>query len=393
MSKEDEMAISQKDAAIEVREVLAMVGMGLGILLSLPANPAAKAQTIDADAAKEFVCRQISTVAGEKQLPVLASLLLAQPGNAEAEVSDAARSALQLVQHPQFRWQQTEGSIALLNHQRTVWQLNYGKDAPKPYFHPLALIDGVVLTAFSPRDHPWHRGMWFSWKMLNGVNYWEEDRTTGLPDGRTEVVDAQIIPNQDCSANIFLTLTYHLPDKPPLLTEKRKIAVSAPDKEGRYWIDWESAFTAAGQDVLLKGGTAGGGYAGLGVRLSQTTKDWRLIDSEGRADLPGGPVAKNTHGQHARWMDFSVADSTTGEIGGIAIFQHLSSFRYPSHWHNVMDDTVPFGYFSPAPLWAEPYTLPAGDKLKLSYGILIHPGRGIKDQLETAWTVFSKSKE
>ena len=58
-----------------------------------------------------------------------------------------------------------------------------------------------------------------------------------------------------------------------------------------------------------------------------------------------------------------------------------------------MDDTVPFGYFSPAPLWAEPYTLPAGEKLKVSYGILIHPGRPATDQLETAWTAFGKPQE
>ena len=131
----------------------------------------------------------------------------------------------------------------------------------------------------------------------------------------------------------------------------------------------------------------------MSARISQTSKDWRLIDSEGRIDLPGGPVAKNTHGQKARWMDFSVVDTATGETGGIAIFQHPSSFRYPTHWHNVMDDKFPFGYFSPAPLWAEPSTLQAGKSLKVSYRILVHPGRGAKDQLDEEWTAFSETKE
>ena len=83
----------------------------------------------------------------------------------------------------------------------------------------------------------------------------------------------------------------------------RKIAVSAPDRDGRYRIDWEGAFTAGKQDVLLQEGTAGGGYAGMSIRISQATKDWRLTDSEGRVDLPGGPIAKNTHqrrGHHMR---------------------------------------------------------------------------------------------
>jgi hypothetical protein len=299
----------------------------------------------------------------------------------------------QPIQHPDYSWQQTASTIALFNHQHTVWQFNYGKDTRKPYFHPVALIDGPVLTGLSPRDHPWHRALWFSWKMLNGVNYWEEDPKTGLPDGLTEVLDAKVVPDRNYSATILLTLTYHTPGGPPLLTEKRKITVSAPNRDGSYRIDWEAGFTADKQDVLLQGGTAGGGYAGLSVRISQTTKDWRLIDSEGRVDLPGGPVAKNTHGQKARWMDFSVVDTATGETGGIAILQHPSTFRYPTHWHNVMDDKFPFGYFSPAPLWAEPYTLQAGKSLSVRYRILIHPGRGSRDQLDAEWTAFSESQE
>jgi len=296
----------------------------------------------------------------------------------------------ELVQHPAFRWEQTDTSITLLNHDRTVWKFNYGKETRKPYFHPVALLDGTVLTCLSPRDHHWHRALWFSWKMLNGLNYWEEDPKTGMPDGRTEVVDAKVIPGNDYSARIQLTLTYHPPDAPPLLTEKRTILVSPPDKEGRYRIDWEGTFTAGKQDVLLQGGTAGGGYAGMSARISQNTKDWRLIDSEGRVDVPGPGTAKNTHGQRARWMDFSLVDTTTGDTGGITILQHPLSLRYPTHWHNIIDDTFPFGYFSPAPLWAEPYTLPAGKTLAVRYRILIHPGRGDKGEIETEWETFSR---
>ncbi len=303
-------------------------------------------------------------------------------------------SAQELIEHPQYKWQENDGSVALLNHGRTVWQFNYGKDTRKPYFHPIALPDGTVLTCLSPRDHPWHRALWFSWKMLNGVNYWEEDPKTGLPDGRTEVVNAKVVRNDDYSATIQLTLTYHTPDGPTLLTEERKITVHALDPEdGSYRIDWDGTFTAAGQNVLLQGGTAGGGYAGMSVRISQATGDWRLIDSEGRVDLPGGPVAKNTHGQKARWMDFSVVDTATGATGGIAILQHPSTLRFPTYWHNVMDDKFPFGYFSPAPLWAEPYTLEAGKSLRVNYRILVHQGRKTKDQIDAEWNRFSESRE
>ena len=293
---------------------------------------------------------------------------------------------------PRYQWQRTSTSLALLNRDHIVWKFNYGPDLSKPYFHPVALADGTVLTCLSPQDHPWHHALWFSWKMLNGVNYWEEDRKTGQSDGRTEVVHAKVTPHHDSSATLLLTLSYHPVNGPAVVTEERKIVVSRPDQDGRYRIDWQGTFTAGQQDVVLQGGTAGGGYAGLSVRLSQQTHDWRLIDSEGREDSPGGFTAKNTHGHKAAWADFSVVDAASGQAGGITIFQHPSSFRYPSYWHNIINDKSLFGYFSPAPLWAEPYTLGAGKTLTVRYRILVHPGRESKEQLESEAKAFAESR-
>ena len=114
-------------------------------------------------------------------------------GAAATPVPDgAAPAARGPAQNPQNSWQKTDSSIALLNHGRIVWQFNYGKDARKPYFHPVALNDGTVLTCLSPHDHPWHLALWFSWDKLNGVQYWEYDKDTGWPPGRTEVADAKV---------------------------------------------------------------------------------------------------------------------------------------------------------------------------------------------------------
>ena len=401
-----EKAMQTEDESVRVAAVKALGALGNESHVGTLAQQAATGS----DPIREAARHSLDTLRGAEVDEMMAKLLTSSDPKVKDELrrtldarkasgersgmeeGEASLSPQQLIEHPDYKWQQTDSCIALLNHHRTVWQFNYGKDTRKPYFHPVALIDGTVLTCLSPRDHPWHLALWFSWDKLNGVQYWENDPKTGWPDGRTEVVEAKVIPNQDYSATILLTLAYHPPDGPPLLTEKRKITVSTPDKDGRYWIDWEGAFTAGKQDVRLQGGTAGGGYAGMSVRISQATKDWRLIDSEGRVDLPGGPAAKNTHGQKARWMDFSVVDAASSEIGGIAILQHPSTFRYPTHWHNVMDDKFPFGYFSPAPLWAEPFTLQAGKTLKVSYRILIHPGRETKDQLEAEWRAFSESK-
>ncbi len=308
--------------------------------------------------------------------------------------STAGSGAVQPSKPPKYGWKQTDGVLALINHDRVVWQFNYGKNLAKPFFHPVALTDGTVLTAPSPADHPWHRALWFSWKMVNGVNYWEENPAMGKSQGITDVRAAKVSPSADGSARIELAIDYHPPGAPAVLTEDRLIEVSAPDNTGAYRIDWHSAFTAGEKDVLLQGGSAGGGYAGLSVRISQASRDWVLIDSEGRRDVDTGPanpmgIAANTHGKRARWMDFSLVDAATGQPCGIAILDHPSNPRHPSQWHNVMAAAGRFGYFSPAMLWSEPYKLPAGQRFTLRYRILVHPGRGAKDVIENEWRAFA----
>ena len=289
-----------------------------------------------------------------------------------------------------YQWRQTDSSLALVKDGKVVWQLNFDKKQGKPYFHPVCLTDGTQLTWHRPPDHPWHRALWFSWKHINGLNYWEEDRNTGLSQGRGELTDIKATPHDDHSAKIAMTLAYHPPDKPPVLTEERLINVSAPDEQGRYRIDWLSTFTAGDEDVLLdrtpipgeKDGKGWGGYAGLSVRIAKDISNWQVIDSEGRKQT-------QAHGKKARWMDFA-GRTPDGKEAGIAIFDHPGNLRHPSPWYVSMDTRTPFGYFSPAILFDKPYTLPAAKSLTLRYRILIHPGSTDKNLLEAEWKTFGK---
>lgn len=288
---------------------------------------------------------------------------------------------------PAYGWKQTEASLALMNGERIVWRFNFGKDQPKTCFDPLNLPDGTETVWLSPPDHPWHFALWFSWKELNGLNYWEQWNEPG--QGRTEVVDARAAAHADYSAELVLTVSYSPDGKPPILTEKRAIHVAAPDATGAYRMDWTSAFTAGTEDVHMKGGTAGGGYAGLSVRISPRTREWQLLDSEGRRDVTSEGMARNTHGQRSRWADFSFVSTLTEKPAGIAMFDHPLNLRHPSQWHNLINEGAPFGYFSPAPLWSEPYTLPAGKELLLRYRVFVHPGRPEPARMEEEFQSFA----
>jgi hypothetical protein len=170
------------------------------------------------------------------------------------------------------------------------------------------------------------------------------DRATGKSQGLSEVLAAKVLPRADGFARIEMELSYHPPGAPAVLKESRLIKVGAPDRKGVWRIDWRSTFTAGKQDVLLEGGTAGGGYAGLSVRVSQASADWVLINSEGRRDgagsKPGDPAA-GTHGARARWADFSLVDAA-GQTGRIAVLDHPSNPRHRSQWHNIVDARARF---------------------------------------------------
>jgi hypothetical protein len=179
-------------------------------------------------------------------------------------------------------WKQTDHSLALLRGPGVVWQFNYKKEEGKPYFHPITVAGSPTLTDLRPADHPWHRALWFSWKYINGVLYWEEDSKTGKAPGGTELTGAKATARADHSAHFELDLSYHPPRKPPLLTEERTLDVSPPAADGGYFIDWLGVFTAGDTDVLLDrtpilgqpNGVAYGGHAGLSLRLAPALRGY-----------------------------------------------------------------------------------------------------------------------
>lgn len=284
---------------------------------------------------------------------------------------------------PALSWKHTDTSLALCNGDQTVWRLVFDARQPKSYFHPLATVDGEVLTAFEPADHRWHRGLWWSWKFINGLNYWEENPKTGESQGVNELTRATVVPGKDFTARAELSFSYHPPGQAAVMTEIRKLAIGRPDASGQYAIDWTSEFTAGNAAVTLgrtplpheQGGAAYGGYAGLSLRLLSQPDGWSIRTSEGTRRVP------DIHGKNARWMNWSSGDS------GIAIFDHPENLRQPTPWY--AHDSPPMSFFSPAILFNEPLVLAAGKSLKLRYQIRVHSKPVTVEQIEAALHEFA----
>jgi hypothetical protein len=276
---------------------------------------------------------------------------------------------------PALQWRTEPGhSVALLRGEQVVWQLNHSAQENKAYFHPIALPDGPTLTWDRPPDHVWHHALWFSWKFINGVNYWEIDPQTGRPAGRTTWSNVTVETRTDFSARIRMDLAFVDPAGVAVMTGTRDVEVSAPDTSGKYHLDWTCRFTAGNKDVLLDrtplpgepGGVDWGGYAGLSVRFAPGLNDRRAVSSRGPIPLENG-VFRGP----AAAMDYS------GVIGGkpvgIAICDHPSNLNHPTPWYVIASD--PMSYISPAVICFQPTTVPAGKSFTLRYRVIVHPDR------------------
>ena len=277
-------------------------------------------------------------------------------------------------------WKTDQDSVALVQGERVVWQFHFGADDTKPCFHPVALLEGPDLVWHRPPDHPWHLGLWFSWKFINGVNYWEEDPKTGLLAGRTEWETPRIETRPDFSARIAIKLVYRPAGGALVLTERRRIEISPPNPQGAYRQDWELTFTAGGQDVVLDrtplahepNGQPWGGYAGLSVRFARGLQRARAVTDQSEIQFSEGRYRGK-----ASAMDYS--GLIDGREAGIAILDQPGNLNAPSPWYAIADQTM--CYFSPAVLCYGPHTIRAGQGLTLRYRLIVHPGRWDAERL------------
>ncbi|HTO02806.1 MAG TPA: DUF6807 family protein [Opitutus sp.] len=287
-------------------------------------------------------------------------------------------------------WHRTETTLAWKSEDDVVWQLSFDSAKGKPFFHPVSVNGGTSLTNFRPEDHPWHYGLWFSWKFINGANYWEENRQTGRSEGTTRWGTPKIDTKADGRAIIAFTVTYTHPSGRVDLTEARELHVSAPATDGSYFIDWSSRFVAGTEGAVLDRtpmpnepeGKFNGGYAGLSARLASAPAVVSFVTSD-------GPVTEFTTNR-ARPSVGAVAANVTEngkDVGALAILSapaNTGAERAP--WYLVNAD---MRFACAAILAPRIITLPAGGELKLKYRLAVQPAAWTPESLKSAlakWT-------
>jgi hypothetical protein len=264
-----------------------------------------------------------------------------------------------------------------------LWRYVYG-GKPKPFFHPLCTPAGHLLSLFEPHDHPWHRGLWFTIKFINGENFWEENDAE--PWGtQSTAVPPTVTPGAGGKISVFSRQQWIRPRRKDgvgagIVFEEQRQFDYVPLDETAYALDLFFLLTPT-QPLKLDRTlfTTWGGYGGLTFRGNRNWQETRLLFSDGSTnDRPTGIFAD--------WADLSgKIDGGPNQTAGLTIFDHPTNPRHPTPWYG---GTGPGHYINAAFLFHEPLELPANSPLTLRYRVLVHDGILSQTQLAAAYQAY-----
>jgi hypothetical protein len=227
-----------------------------------------------------------------------------------------------------------------------------------PYFWPVnGPASGQSITTETSEPYPHHHSLFFGCDRVNGGNYWQDTNERGqILSQRPKIVEAS------GSRVVFTDVgLWKQPGKAPIIRDQRHIVIIAPSESLRF-IDFTITLEPLTDIQILK--TNHSLFSARVVPELAVTAGGTLINAEGKTR------EKGTFGVASPWCDYY--GTRAGVTEGIAIFQHPSDRWYPSQWF-----TRDYGFFSPTPMnWLEggQLSIPKGEKLTLSYRVVVHSG-------------------
>lgn len=237
------------------------------------------------------------------------------------------------------------------------------KAIPRPYFAHVKTRDGRQVTRNhpprdgDPSDHPtMHPGIWMAFGDVNGNDFWRN---------RASIVHEQfdVSPHGGPGAGAFTdTRKYVASDGKVVCREEFCCDVRVLDDD--WLLSWDSTFSA---DHEIAFGDQE--EMGLGMRVTTAISEVHgglITDSEGRS------TAANVWSHAAAWCDYS--GTVDGRFMGLTLMCHPGNFR--SSWMHARNYGLvaanPFGQLAMNQGPRSRILIPAGESLRLRYGIVVH---------------------
>ena len=229
-------------------------------------------------------------------------------------------------------------------------------------------------------DHVHQKSFWFDHGNVNGIDFWAE---TSKNQGKQ--VQKELVKVEGGQTGLLETRNdWNGPDGKTVCSDVRTLRFGG-DANTR-WVDFDVTVTAVADEVKF-GDTKEGSF---GLRIAESMRvdrklGGKIVTSEGLED-------DKAWGQPAKWVDYY--GPVQGETLGIAILNHPSSFRYPTHWH-----VRTYGLFAANP-WGlgdftkgkehSDYTMKKGDSFTLRYRVIFHKGNEKDGKIAEAFAEYAK---
>lgn len=248
------------------------------------------------------------------------------------------------------------------------------------YLHPVYGLNGEILTEEFPPDHPYHRGIFWTWHQLYAD-------TVSLGDGwinegiSQEVINVRTEKGGD-KAQFFLDVvwkssTFRVGE--PFLSEHTIITVHKQEKEVRK-IDFEISLQPLVDGFQIGGSADPKGYGGLCARI-------KLPDDMTFTSENGKVTPRELQIEAGPWMDFSGTFMDGAEVSGLAMLCHPDNPAFPQPWILRQKASMQNVVFPGQNL----YSISKDKPLVLKYRIIIHKGNSEKLDLPEMQLDYTKS--
>lgn len=263
------------------------------------------------------------------------------------------------------------------------------KGSQRPHLYPVIGPSGAGLTRELPfantDDHPHHSSIWVGHGRINGMDFWLD----GEENGRIEHISFSDLQSGEGRASFTAKSRWMTPDGDELLTDERRIVITALPEGGRS-LDLSITFSATGDDVVFEDTKEGT----VAIRVAPALS---IREGQGKILTSAGIKNKKAWGTKAEWVSYYGADPK-GEAVTITMMDHPSNLRHPTTWHARdygLLGANPFGLHDFERIDDKTkgnHTIAKGTALTQRHRILIEKGDPDQTRLRQSFTEFAQAK-
>jgi hypothetical protein len=239
------------------------------------------------------------------------------------------------------------------------------------YIHPLFGPHGEELTDDYPKDHPHHRGVWWSWPVTRWndqvADIWAVSGVWARPVGIHRVASGRVFSVIEAE-NVW---KFGKAEEP--IVREEVLIRTFPQTEGCRFVDVEVRLTALADGVAI-GGRPKRGYGGFSLRAAPCEEREITLHTDPEDASP-----------RRAWIDYSGVFAGGMGKSGVALFEHVDNPDYPNPLHEYPQCNC----VMPAYPDAREVPLSKDKPLVLKHRLWVHTGGPDEGKLADVWASYA----